>query len=130
MSTPVIRIRDIAAHEGQEVEIRGWLYGKRSSGKLHFLQVRDGSATVQAVVFKKDVPEETFARADHVGQESSVIVRGTVRADARSPLGFELSVKEMEVVQGHAEWSRALEDLPVAAALAAQHGLALVGLAV
>ena len=95
----VIRIRDIARHEGQEVEIRGWLYGKRSSGKLHFLQVRDGSATVQAVLFKGDVSPQLFEQADHLGQESSLTVRGTVRADARSPLGFELSVKDLTVLQ-------------------------------
>ena len=52
-----VYIRDIAAEDGREVLLRGWLYGKRSSGKLHFLQVRDGTGVIQCVVSKKDVPE-------------------------------------------------------------------------
>ena len=59
-----VYIRDIAAHDGREVLLRGWLQGKRSSGKLHFLQVRDGSGTIQAVVSKKDVPESVFATGE------------------------------------------------------------------
>src|SRR5215468_9484871 len=98
MALPVVTIRDIAAHENQDVELRGWLYNKRSSGKLHFLQVRDGTGIIQAVVFKNDVPPEQFSRADHIGQETALIVRGLVRADKRSPIGFELSVKDLEVV--------------------------------
>jgi asparaginyl-tRNA synthetase len=98
MSPPVARIADIAQFENQDVELRGWLYNKRSSGKLHFLQVRDGSGIIQAVVFKNDVPEDVFSRADHLGQETALRVFGTVRADKRSPLGFELGVKGLEVV--------------------------------
>ena len=98
MAPPVVTIRDIAAHENQEIELRGWLYNKRSSGKLHFLQVRDGTGVIQAVVFKNDVPPEQFTRADHLGQETAIIVRGLVKKDARSPIGFELSVKDLEVV--------------------------------
>jgi len=102
MSLPVVRIADVARYENQEVELRGWLYNKRSSGKLHFLQVRDGSGIIQAVVFKGDVSPEAFEKADHLGQESALIVRGLVRADKRSPLGYELSVRELEVVhQAH-----------------------------
>ena len=99
MSLPVARIQEIGRFEGQDVELRGWLYNKRSSGKLHFLQVRDGSGTIQAVVFKGDVSPELFEQADHLGQETSLKVRGTVKADTRSPLGFELAVKDLEVVQ-------------------------------
>ena len=99
MSAPVVRIADIAQHVNQEVELRGWLYNKRSSGKLHFLQIRDGSGIIQAVVFKGDVTPETFEKADHLGQETSLIVRGLVREDKRSPIGFELSVQSLEVVQ-------------------------------
>ncbi|MGZ6162357.1 MAG: asparagine--tRNA ligase [Myxococcaceae bacterium] len=98
MALPVVTISNIAAHENQEVELRGWLYNKRSSGKLHFLQVRDGTGVIQAVVFKNDVPAEQFAHADHLGQETAIIVRGLVKKDARSPIGFELSVKELEIV--------------------------------
>jgi asparaginyl-tRNA synthetase len=99
MSAPLARIGEIGKFENQEVELRGWLYNKRSSGKLHFLQIRDGSGVIQAVVFKGDVSPELFDRADHLQQESAVKVRGMVRADKRSAIGFELGVKELEVVQ-------------------------------
>src|SRR5713101_6822011 len=98
MSLPIARIAEIAKYEAQEVEIRGWLYNKRSSGELHFLQIRDGSGIIQAVIFKGDVSPELFDQADHLGQETSLRVRGLVRADRRSPLGFELSVKQLEVI--------------------------------
>ena len=94
-----IYISEIGKHEGQEVTIRGWLYNKRSSGKLHFLQVRDGTGIVQCVVFKGDVSEEVFRRSDAATQESSVVVQGVVRADKRSPIGFEVGVKDLEIVQ-------------------------------
>jgi asparaginyl-tRNA synthetase len=98
MTLPVARIAEIAQYENQDAEVRGWLYNKRSSGKLHFLQVRDGSGIIQAVMFKNDVPPEVFQQADHLGQETALRVWGTVRADARSPGGFELGVKGLEVV--------------------------------
>ena len=98
MALPVARVSEIAKYENQDVELRGWLYNKRSSGKLHFLQVRDGSGTIQAVMFKNDVPAEVFAQADHLGQETALRVWGAVRADKRSPIGFELGVKGLEVV--------------------------------
>src|SRR5258708_4589744 len=97
-----IYIHDIAAHDGQEVTLRGWLYGKRSSGKLHFLQVRDGTGVIQCVVSKKDVPEAVFEAANGVPQEASVEVRGRVSKDPRSPRGFELHVTDFRVLQGEA----------------------------
>ncbi len=98
MSIPAVYIRNIADHEGREIVLQGWLYNKRSSGKLHFLQVRDGTGVIQCVVFQKDVAPETFALADHLPQESAIRVTGVVRADARSPLGFELGVTGLELV--------------------------------
>ncbi|NOT55382.1 MAG: asparagine--tRNA ligase [Deltaproteobacteria bacterium] len=94
-----IYINDIGTHEGHEVSLNGWLYNKRSSGKLHFLQLRDGTGTIQCVMFKGDVSPEMFQQADHLPQESSLSVTGTVRADARSPIGFEVSVKSLTVHQ-------------------------------
>jgi asparaginyl-tRNA synthetase len=94
-----VYIEDIAQHVEQEVTLKGWLYNKRSSGKLHFLQVRDGTGVLQCVVFKNDVSPEQFALADHVTQESSLIIRGTVRADSRAPLGHELNVTELQMLQ-------------------------------
>jgi asparaginyl-tRNA synthetase len=94
-----VYIEDIGRHDGQSVTLKGWLYNKRSSGKLHFLQLRDGTGVLQCVVFKNDVAPEQFALADHITQESSLIVTGTVRADARAPLGYELSVADLQLVQ-------------------------------
>jgi len=95
----VVRISEISRYEGQEVTLKGWLYNKRSSGKLFFLLLRDGTGIIQCVVFKNDVSEETFANADTLTQESSLSVTGTVTADKRSPLGFELQVKDIEILQ-------------------------------
>lgn len=94
-----VYIDDIGQHEGEEVTLKGWLYNRRSSGKLHFLQVRDGTGVLQCIVFKNDVPPEQFALADHLAQESSLMVTGTVRADPRAPLGYELSVNDLQLVQ-------------------------------
>ena len=92
-------IRNIAAHAGEEVLIRGWLYNIRSSGKLIFPQIRDGSGVIQGVVFKKNVPEQVWNDCARLTQESSIIVRGTVRADERAPGGFELDVTGLEIIQ-------------------------------
>ncbi|MFH1724700.1 MAG: asparagine--tRNA ligase [Elusimicrobiota bacterium] len=92
-------VSDIARHEGKRVTLRGWLYNKRSSGKLHFLQVRDGSGTIQCVIFKGDVSPEVFALAGSLTQESSIVVTGAVRADKRSPVGFEVGATDLKLVQ-------------------------------
>jgi asparaginyl-tRNA synthetase len=91
-------IEHIAQHEGQTVTLRGWLHNRRSSGKIHFLTVRDGTGFIQAVMSKADVGEETFVKADHLGQESSIVVTGTVRADKRAPGGYEIVASGFEVV--------------------------------
>ncbi|MDA0336886.1 MAG: asparagine--tRNA ligase [bacterium] len=95
---PVVRVGEVAQYEGRAVELRGWIYNIRSSGKLHFLQLRDGSGIIQCVVFKGEVTPEIFTKAGELTQESSVIVRGEIRADARSSLGFELGVESVELV--------------------------------
>jgi asparaginyl-tRNA synthetase len=100
----VTTVEKIGAHDGQQVTVRGWLAGRRSSGKLHFLQVRDGSGTIQCVMAKADVPAEVFALADHLPQESALEVTGTVRADARAPIGFELGVSELRIIHTSAEY--------------------------
>jgi asparaginyl-tRNA synthetase len=94
----IVYIEDIARFEGQAVTLRGWLYNRRSSGKIHFLTVRDGSGFIQCVMTKQAVGDEAFKRADHLAQESAVIVHGTVRADSRAPGGYEVDVTELEVV--------------------------------
>jgi asparaginyl-tRNA synthetase len=91
-------IENIARYEGQQVTIRGWLHNRRSSGKIHFLTLRDGTGFIQAVMSKADVGEDLFARADHLGQESALIVTGTVRADARARGGYEIIASDLQVV--------------------------------
>jgi len=93
-----VYINEISKHNSEDVCIRGWLAGKRSSGKLHFLQVRDGSGMIQAVMFKGDVSEELFEQTDKISQESSIMVYGTVKEDKRSSIGFEIGVKNLELV--------------------------------
>ena len=83
---------------GKEVMLKGWLYNTRSSGKLVFLQLRDGTGIVQCVLFKGN-DEAVFEKAKALGQESSIIVTGTVKADDRSSIGVELDVKDVEVLQ-------------------------------
>ncbi|MBX5477131.1 MAG: asparagine--tRNA ligase [Clostridia bacterium] len=94
----VARIAEVGAHVGETVEIRGWLYNKRSSGKIVFLIVRDGSGLLQCVGSLQDLGEDAFRRAEGLNQEASVIVTGTVRADRRAPGGYELSLAAVELV--------------------------------
>src|SRR5689334_20574844 len=93
-----VYIEDISSHEGEDVTIKGWLHNRRSSGKIHFLIVRDGTGFIQAVMSKAAVGEEMFKAADHLAQETSIVVTGTARADKRAPSGYEIDVKQLEVV--------------------------------
>ncbi len=97
-------IEDIARHDGQQVVIRGWLHNRRSGGKIHFLTVRDGSGFIQCVMSKATVDDDTFRRADHLTQETSLIIGGAVRADSRAPGGYEIDVSRLEVVSPAAEY--------------------------
>ena len=103
MAEPIY-IEDLGEYEGKTVTVRGWLYKKRSSGKIAFLQLRDGTGTVQAVATPQDVDDASWDLIGEVTQESSVIVTGTVRADARAPSGFELGAENVEVVHMAAEY--------------------------
>ena len=94
-----VYIENLADHEGEEVTLKGWLYNKTDKGKLQFLLVRDGTGIAQGVVFEGDVSPEVFEAAQKVTQESSLIVTGIVRADKRAPGGYELAVKDVEIVQ-------------------------------
>jgi asparaginyl-tRNA synthetase len=95
---PAVYVADIARHEGKEVTLHGWLQGRRSSGKLHFLQLRDGTGTIQCVIFKGNVAAEAFHEADHLPQETSLAVTGLVKRDDRAPIGFELDVRGLTVL--------------------------------
>ncbi|HWF65753.1 MAG TPA: amino acid--tRNA ligase-related protein, partial [Acidobacteriaceae bacterium] len=112
----VTTIANLGRFEGQTVTLQGWLYNLRESGKLLFPIFRDGSGTVQGIVPKSAVSPEVFERIKALTQESSVRVRGKVRADKRAPGGFELDVEDVEVLQ------RVPEDAPFPISLK-EHGV-------
>ena len=93
-----ITIQDMPKHVGETVKIGAWLANKRSSGKIAFLQLRDGTGFVQGVVVKANVSEEIFALAKSIHQETSLYIIGEVTEDTRSSFGYELQVKEIEVI--------------------------------
>jgi len=92
-------IKDLLKHVGEDVTLKGWLYNMRSSGKLMFPQLRDGTGIVQGVVVKNSVSPEMWDALKPLGQESSLVVRGRVREDERAPGGVEIDVTNAEVIQ-------------------------------
>ena len=99
-----IYIEELSKYSGDVVKIHGWLYNKRSSGKIRFLIVRDGTGLVQCVMVKGSVPESMFNAFDELTQESSLIVTGKARKDDRAPGGYELEVSEVQIVQTAQEY--------------------------
>lgn len=93
-----ISIKDLKEYVGQEIQISGWLYNKRSSGKLRFLILRDGSGYLQCVYFKGNVTPEVFELTDKIGQESSITVTGKVKEEPRSPGGYELDATNVSLI--------------------------------
>ncbi len=93
-----VEISGLRAHVGETVTVRGWVVTTRSSGKIAFVVVRDGSGTVQGVLSKKEVPASTWAAFESLTQEASVRITGTVREEPRSPGGVELGLQEIEVL--------------------------------
>ena len=94
-----VYIENIGKYAGKEVTIKGWLYNKRSSGKIRFILVRDGTGIIQSVISKDEVKDKIFEVADKITQESSVILTGTVRKDERAPGGYEIVAKVLQIVQ-------------------------------
>lgn len=105
-----VYIRDVGKHVGEQVTLKGWLYNKRSKGKLHFLLVRDGTGVIQSVVSKADVSAESFEAGDRLTQESSLEIDGVVRADARAPGGHELAVTAIRPIQIADDYPISLKD--------------------
>ncbi|MED1782412.1 asparagine--tRNA ligase [Brevibacillus fortis] len=103
-------IARIGQHVGQEVRLGCWLYNKRSSGKIQFLQLRDGSGFIQGVVVKAEVAEEVWENASQLTQESSLYITGVVRADDRAPSGYELTVTGVEIIQIAQEYPISLKE--------------------
>lgn len=95
----VTKINDIGKHVGEEICLQGWLFSKRSNGKIHFLQIRDGSGFIQAVVVKNEISEDIFNSINQITQESSIEVTGVVREEPRSKLGYEIFLTNILVHQ-------------------------------
>lgn len=94
----IIKISDIKNYEGKEVEIKGWLYNKRSSGSIKFLIIRDGTGFIQATLLKSEIKEELFNKIDTINYESSMKIVGLVREEKRAPLGYEILIKNVEII--------------------------------
>ena len=103
-------IAQVGQHVGQEVRFGCWLYNKRSSGKIQFLQLRDGSGFIQGVVVKAEVAENVWENASQLTQESSLYITGVVRADDRAPSGYELTVTGVEIIQIAQEYPISLKE--------------------
>jgi len=92
-------ISDISKYDGQTITLAGWVYNKRSSGKIRFIIVRDGTGLTQCVFSQKDVLPEVFDLADKITQESSLYITGMVRKDERAPGGYELIATDLKLIQ-------------------------------
>ncbi|MBI5037240.1 MAG: asparagine--tRNA ligase [Candidatus Kerfeldbacteria bacterium] len=99
-----IHLSQLKSHEGEQVTIRGWVFNFRSSGKIYFLQIRDGFGRIQGVVSRETVDEQSWVACEQLTLESSVEVSGTVRADTRSPFGYELHVSSVVLVHRAEEY--------------------------
>jgi asparaginyl-tRNA synthetase len=93
-----IYIKDLSHHVGEEISLKGWLFNKRSSGKIRFIILRDGTGYLQCIYFKGNVSEEIFNLADRLGQESSIEVKGKVKAEPRAVGGYELDATDLKVI--------------------------------
>src|SRR4030066_492282 len=93
-----IHISDLKNYVGQEITLQGWLFNKRSSGKIRFIILRDGTGYLQCIYFKGNVSEEIFNLADRLGQESSIEVKGKVKAEPRAVGGYELDATDLKVI--------------------------------
>ena len=92
-------VADAGKHDGEIVEIAGWLYNLRKSGKIAFPLLRDGTGIMQCVAVKANLPEDVFETVKNLTQESSIVIRGKVRAEARAAGGFEMDLEEIDVIQ-------------------------------
>ena len=111
-----VYIENISQYVGEKVRLRGWVYNKRSSGKVRFLLIRDGTGLIQGVISSPDKNDPLFEKFDSLTQESSLIVDGRVREDKRAPGGFEIDIENIEIVS-------ISEEYPIAPK---EHGIAFL----
>src|SRR5271165_5916900 len=96
---PRVSVAEAGRHAGETVEIAGWLYNLRRSGKICFPQLRDGTGIIQCVAVKSALPEDLFESLKNLTQESSLVIRGKVREESRAAGGYELDVEDADIVQ-------------------------------
>ncbi len=94
-----VYVEDLEKNKENKVEIRGWVYNKRSSGKIRFLLIRDGTGILQCTMYSSDKNSPLFQKFDRLTQESSLILRGVIKKDKRAPGGYEMSIEEMDIIQ-------------------------------
>src|SRR5579875_2335926 len=114
-------ISELGSRVGEEVTLKGWLYNRRSSGKIHFLLIRDGTGICQCVASHADIGPAAFAEADHLSQETSLEVTGVVREDKSAPGGRELAVKHFTVHAPSADYPITPKEHGVAFLLDLRH---------
>ena len=100
-------VSKVGSYENRTVSLKGWLYNKRSSGKIIFIIIRDGTGIIQCVGSRKDIGDEVFLQLDRLNQESSLKVQGTVKRDSRAPGGYEIAMTNCQII------SEAFEDYPI-----------------
>ncbi|MBU0612855.1 asparagine--tRNA ligase [Patescibacteria group bacterium] len=105
-----VTIKEVSKHLGQDIQLQSWVFNFRSSGKIFFLQLRDGTGRLQAVISKNDVSEDVWKVCEEITMESSVIVTGVVNEEKRSPFGFEMQVKDIKVLQVAEEYPIAKKE--------------------
>ncbi len=108
--TAWIYVKDIGEYVGEEIQIKGWIYNKRDSGRIKFLLVRDGTGMIQSTIWSKDPEFHLFKLFDQITQESSVKVTGKVKREERAPGGYELEISNLEIIQVSAEYPISLKS--------------------
>jgi asparaginyl-tRNA synthetase len=107
---PIVTISELRTHAGEVVALRGWVYNLRSSGKINFIILRDGTGFVQCVAALGEVPEETFKRVGELTQESSVSLTGKVREDRRAPGGCEITLLTLDLIAPSGDYPLTLKE--------------------
>lgn len=105
-----VLIRDIGQYSGKQVTLKGWLYNRRSSGKIQFLIIRDGTGFIQGIMVKSESDPQDYELAANLSQESSVQVTGTVKEDSRSPLGYELTIEKIALISSAEDYPISLKE--------------------
>ena len=105
-----VLIKDVGQHCGEKVKLKGWLYNRRSSGKIQFLIIRDGTGFIQGVMVKGESDPQDYELAASITQESSIEILGTVKADSRSPLGYELMIEKITLISAAEEYPLSLKE--------------------